>query len=161
MKFLTIDERTFKEITDAEKHEISNSMNDARLFSYPEWSPMSPRSWLNSMTSPVSGSIWVKQVVKITPAPKQFKAVTNKPAFELLLLSSNSAKLNFSDILMGTRPKKSDKPPKIIIDPILAARWSSMVDVQGVTGLRQVVHLEGRMHCCALRTFSHSNTPKS
>ena len=26
MKFLTIDERTFKEITDAEKHEISQSM---------------------------------------------------------------------------------------------------------------------------------------
>lgn len=31
---------------------------------------------------------------------------------------------------MGIRPKKSDNPPKIMIDPILAARWSSMVDVQ-------------------------------
>ena len=82
------------------------------------------------MTSLVSGSMWVKHVVKITPAPKQFRAVTNKPALEYLLFSSNWDKLNFSDILMGIRPKKSDNPPKIMIDPILAARWSSMVDVQ-------------------------------
>ena len=82
--------------------------------------PLSMLYWRKRLTS---GNMWVKQVVKITPPPKQERAdKKNCPLGEALWPLWPILQHLFSN--NGTRPRNSEMPPSSTIDMILTCMVS-------------------------------------